>query len=409
MAYIADLHLHSRFAYACSKQLDIPSLALWAKIKGIELLSTADCLHPVWRQELKKNLYEQGDGLYSYDRIKFITCAEVSCIYSEDGRQRRIHILVYLPSLHSADLLAIALEKQGANLKSDGRPILGMSVKKFCQIVWETEPKAMIIPAHIWTPWFGMYGSKSGYDFFKQCFGEYSDKIFAIETGMSSDPAMNWRVSELDTKTILSFSDAHSLPNIGRELTIFGGNLSYDELVADVKNQNIVATIEFYPEEGMYHFSGHRKCEVSFGPEELSKNGPNCPVCKKPLTIGVMQRIEELATRSEEDLKLIQENGVIKSQAFPQRPGYQKLVELDKIIADAFGVGRKSKKVQQEFEKLTSQLGNELFILTKASEQHIKTYSNERIAQGIIKMRSGQVQINPGFDGQYGEIQIWEE
>lgn len=407
MAYVADLHLHSRFAYACSKELNIPNLALWAKIKGIDLLSTGDCLHPVWREELKKYLTDRGDGLYSYDNVKFVVCAEVSCIYTEDGHGRRIHILIYLPSLQRADMLANALEQQGCNLKSDGRPILNISVKKLCQIVWEVEPKAVIIPAHIWTPWFGMYGSKSGYDFFRQCFGEYADKIPAIETGMSSDPAMNWRVAELDNKTILSFSDAHSLPNIGRELTIFGGNLSYDELVDDIKEQNIVATIEFYPEEGMYHFSGHRKCEVVLGPDELRQNGELCPVCKKPLTIGVMQRVEELATRSESDLKLVTENGITKSQAFLNRPPYQKLVELDKIIADAFGVGRKSKKVQQEFEKLTSQLGNELFILTKASFDHIKTYTSEKVAEGIIKARKGEVEIKPGYDGTYGEIAIW--
>ncbi len=398
MAYVADLHIHSRFAYATSKDLDIPTLVHWAKIKGIDLLGTGDCLHPEWRAEFKKMLRDQGDGLFIYDGIRFVLSTEVSCIYNDGGKQRRIHILMYFPNLDVVEKFVAELEARHVNLKADGRPIMGLSVQELCRLAFQTSPRIMIIPAHAWTPWFGMYGSKSGYDFWKQCFGEFSDKIYAIETGLSSDPTMNWRVAELDGKSIVSFSDAHSAPNLGRELTIFRGNLSYDELVEDIKTGNIAGTVEFFPEEGKYHYSGHRLCGIVYDSEQLRQSGQICPVCHKALTIGVMERVEELATRPEDAPDLGK-----------GRPPFQKLVGLEKIIGDALGVGPKTKKVQNEYHKLTSQLGNELFILTKASEKAISSFAGPKVAEGVMRVRNGDLTIEPGFDNSYGKITIFDK
>jgi uncharacterized protein (TIGR00375 family) len=440
MAYVADLHIHSRFSRACSKDLTIPNLAMWARIKGIDVLGTGDCLHPIWLEELRRTLYDRKDGFFEYDpsvnsgnaplaafsnakdmmatvdvtrrhhwTIRFVLTTEVACIYKHNDKLRRLHILLMFPSFESVDKVIAALEDRKINLKYDGRPILGMSVQALCELVWKCDPRIVVIPAHIWTPWFGMFGSNSGYDFMGECFGPYMEKIYAIETGLSSQPQMNWRVSELDTKSIISFSDAHSLPNLGRELTIFGGNPSFDEMVEDLKNQNITATIEFFPEEGKYHYSGHRDCKIVYGPEELRNNGPICPVCGKSLTIGVMQRVEELATRTDTDLQIVTEHGIIRSETFLRRPSFQMLVGLEKIVAEGLGVGKASKKVREMYDILISQLGSELFILTKSSIGDIKAIAGEKIAEGVERVREGKLEIEPGFDNTYGKIQIFAD
>ena len=407
MAYVADLHIHSRFAYATSKELNIPTLTKWARRKGIDLLGTGDCLHPTWRKEFKLELQDLGNGLFLANGVKFVLQTEVSCIYSQGGKLRRIHFIILFPSLQTVEKVAAELEKRGAKLTEDGRPTLGMSAIDLCDLLFTINPKIIVIPAHAWTPWFGMYGSNSGFDFFAECFGKFSNQIYAIETGLSSEPLMNWRISELDTKSIVSFSDAHSAPNLGRELTIFKGNMSYDELRDDLINQNIAGTIEFFPEEGKYHYSGHRDCGIVYSPEDVRAKGEICPVCHKRLTIGVMQRVEELATRSVTDLQIENKDGLLSSQKFPNRPPFQMLVELDKIIADAYGMGRKSKKVIHEYEKLTSELGNELFVLTKASYERIKSFSGSKIAEGVMRVREGKLKIEPGFDSTYGKINIF--
>ncbi len=409
MPYVADLHIHSRFAGACSPQLSIPNLAKWAQLKGIDLLGSGDCLYPGWVEELKKFLQPLPSSFYSHGGVKFVISTEISCMYQENGKSRRLHILIYLPSLNSAEKLANEMIKRGANITYEGRPIVGFSAKELCDIVWSTEPKAIIIPAHIWTPWFSLYGSKSGYDFLGECFGKFAQNIYAVETGLSSEPAMNWRVADLDKKTIVSFSDLHSLPRLGREVTLMDGEFSFDGLADALKTENVIGTIEFFPEEGKYHYSGHRKCNIVMNPKQILENGEICPVCKRPMTIGVMQRVEELATRSEEDLKLKKENGVIKSETFPQRPGFRMLVQLEEIIAEAVSQEVKTNKVQETYEKMVTTIDNELKILTKTPIDLISMVAGERIAQGVKKVREGDITIEPGFDNTYGKVSIWSD
>lgn len=414
--YSADLHIHSGYAMACSPQLTIPNLALWASLKGIDLVGTGDCFHPQHLAQIKLLLQDRGDGIFTLkdspkelSRVNFLLTTEVACVYSENGRQRRLHIVLMFPSIGMVERVAKALTDRGAKLASDGRPVIGMTVQTLCQIVFEICPKAIVIPAHIWTPWFGLYGDKSGYEFFQECFGPFSDKIYAVETGLSSDPAMNWRVPDLDHKTIVSFSDPHSLPKLGRELTIFKGHLSYDELLDDLKYGNIEQTIEFFPEEGKYHFSGHRKCKVVYDNQELLKKGEVCPVCSNGLTIGVAPRIDELATRSEESLELEEVDGVIKSKTFPNRPGYRKLIPLEEIIAEVVGVSVNSKKVKELYMKMVTTIGNELQILTLLPASAISMVGGPKIAEAVLKVRKGQVEIEPGFDGQYGIIHLLDD
>lgn len=409
MPYVADLHIHSRFSRACSRDLNIPNLSLWAKYKGVDLVGTGDCLHPLWQAELKSVLKDFANGVYKFDGVNFVITTEISCIYSEEGAVRRIHTLVMLPSLDAAIKLSERLIKKGANLSSDGRPIIGLSTKQLCELVFSVEPDAIIIPAHIWTPWFSLYGSNSGYDKFKDCFGEFSDSVFAVETGLSSEPAMNWRVGDLDNKSLVSFSDLHSLPRMGREVTIFGSSPSFNALRNDLKTQNIIGTIEFFPEEGKYHYSGHRDCDIVYSPEELKDKDDNCPVCKKRLTVGVMQRVEDLATRSNDELQIINNKGVTKSKAFPDRPGFRMLVQLEEIIAESLNSTVSSQKVKNEYQKLVTNLEPELKILTKTSLEQITKMAGEKLAEGISRVRQGKLKIKPGFDNTYGVVKIWNE
>ncbi len=410
MSYIADLHIHSRFSRACSPQLTIPTLAEAAKLKGVSLLGTGDFLHPLWFAELKRDLKELGNGFYEHNGINFVLASEVSLIYSHLGKTRRIHLLVCLPSLDDVLRLQSELSKRGAKLSSDGRPILGMSTQDFCQIAFSINPLTIIIPAHIWTPWFGMFGSESGYDSFEECFGPYADNIYAIETGLSSDPAMNWRVDQLDNKSIVSFSDPHSLPKMGREATVFKSDLSngYEGLLRDLKEQGVDSTIEFYPEEGKYHFDGHRNCNYSQEPEKTRTAGPVCPVCGRDLTIGVMFRVNQLAIRSEGELGLVRAVGEVKSENL-KRPGYRMLVPLMEVISETLGIGLSSQKVQNEYKKLTSALGAEIEILVNVSLKEIAKTSGERVAEAVEKVRKGDLVIKPGFDGVYGVVKIWPD
>ena len=408
MAFVADLHIHSRFARACSKELNIPNLSLWAKYKGIEMMGTGDCLHPLWLKELKSVLKEK-DGIYQYEGVTFIPTTEIACIYSEGGKVRRIHILIFFPNLEEAEKLAQVLTTRGCNLASDGRPILGMSSKELCRVVFETVPEALIVPAHIWTPWFSLFGSNSGYDSFEECFGEYSERVYGVETGLSSEPAMNWRVKDLDNKSIVSFSDAHSLPRLGREVTIFNGECSFEGLSKALKNQKIVGTIEFFPEEGKYHYSGHRNCQIVYSPEQLKKKGKICPVCHKPLTVGVMQRVEDLAGRENSELRIMNDGGKVSSEKFPQKAGFRMLVQLEEIIAESLKMGVSSQKVKNEYLRLVTTLGPELMILTKLSLEEIEKKAGKRIAEGVKRVREGNIHIEPGFDNTYGVVKIWDK
>jgi uncharacterized protein (TIGR00375 family) len=409
MAYVADLHIHSKYSGACSYDLTISNLAKWAVWKGIDLLGTGDALHPMWQQELKTHLQDIGGGIYQNGETKFVVSGEISCIYSEGGKTRRIHLIAIYPSLDAANKVGEVLKHRGAKLASDGRPILGMTTKMLCSILFGVDPDILIIPAHIWTPWYSLYGSNSGYDLLTDCFGEFSEKIYAVETGLSSEPAMNWRVPELDSKSIVSFSDLHSLPRLGREVTLINGKIGFKNLSKALQTQDIIGSIEFFPEEGKYHYSGHRNCGIVMDPEQLKANGEICPVCKKRLTIGVMQRVEELAKRSEKELELYKENGVLKSKMFPDRAGFRMLVQLEEILAESLGVAVKTQKVKTAYEKLVTELDSELKILTKVQIPLIEMIAGERVAEGVKRVREGQLKIQPGYDNTYGIVKIFDE
>jgi uncharacterized protein (TIGR00375 family) len=363
----------------------------------------------MWQQEMKAHLQDIGGGVYQHGETKFVVSGEISCIYSEGGKTRRIHLIVIYPSLDVAFKLGEVLKQRGAKLASDGRPILGMTSKVLCDIIFKIDPKILIIPAHIWTPWFSLYGSNSGYDLLTDCFGEFSEKIYAIETGLSSEPAMNWRIPELDTKSIVSFSDLHSLPRLGREVTLINGKIGFENLSNALKSQDIIGSIEFFPEEGKYHYSGHRNCGVVMNPDELAKNGEICPVCKKKMTIGVMQRVEELAKRSDVELELYKENGITKSKKFPDKPGFRMLVQLEEILAESLGVAVKTQKVKTAYEKLVTELDSELKILTKVQIPLIEMAAGEKVAEGVRRVREGHLKIQPGYDNTYGIVKIFDE
>ena len=396
MKFVADLHLHSAYARATSKSLNFDTFSQWAKLKGIGLLSSADFTHPVWFKETKNKLKELGNGLYHYDNVKYILGTEISCIFSQGGKQRRIHCLLYLPSIEDVEKFNTSLGKR-ANLSADGRPIIGLSAKELLALALEVSEKAILIPAHVWTPWFSLYGSNSGFDSIEECFGDLSKYIYAIETGLSSDPSMNWRIKDLDNRSIVSFSDAHSAPKMGRELTIFDTDLSYDGIVEALKKEKIAMTVEFFPEEGKYHFTGHRNCDIRHSPEETDKYGMTCPKCHRQLTVGVMHRVDALA-----DVK--RKEGYISKE----RPKYKSLVPLQEVLSEAIGSPVTSDKVRYMYNLLTKEFSSEMSVLLKASMRDIEKVSeNSRIAEGIDRVRRGDINIEPGYDGVFGVVRIW--
>ncbi len=396
MRLIGDLHVHSRFSRGTSPRMDLACLARWAKIKGIGLLGSGDFTHPQWLNELKKGLRSDGNGLYLYQGVRFMLTTEISAIWSQDGKVRKVHMLVLAPSFRVVKRINHDLSLIG-NLASDGRPILGMSAQQLAEIVWNAEETAELIPAHIWTPWFSVFGSRSGFDSLEACFGPYTPRIFAVETGLSSDPPMNWRLSELDRVTLISNSDAHSLNKLGREATVFDlDDVSYSNVIEALKTRDpkhFLGTIEFYPQEGKYHYDGHRKCGVVLSPRESIALGNICPVCGKPLTIGVMHRVEDLADR--QDMRSVKD-----------RPSYRSLVPLEEIISQALGVGVRSKSVTRQYLSLIEQFGSEFGILLDLPLSDMKDKLNPRIAEGISRVRSGEVVIAPGYDGVYGSVHI---
>jgi uncharacterized protein (TIGR00375 family) len=439
MKQIADLHIHSRFSRACSRDLTLTNIDRICRVKGVDIIATGDFTYPEWFKEIKDELEEiitppqsspsqgeegrtspspyegegwgevrgkgGGSGLYKLkvadnDKVKFILSTEVALIYKHNDKVRRLHIVLHAPNLESAEELNKYLDKN-FNIRSDGRPILGMNAQALVKLCLSINPRFLIYPAHIWTPWFAVFGSKSGYDSMEECFGEYTKNIYAYETGLSSDPEMNWRLKALDKLTLLSNSDAHSLPNIGREANIFDlEDFSYSEIYAAIKNKDknkIKGTIEFYPEEGMYHYDGHRDCKICFTPEETRRHKGICPVCKKPLVVGVMNRVMELADRP---------TGFRPKEA----SDFIKLVELDKIIAESMNIkSRQSAKVKQEYDNLIKKLGNELNILNNIDIKEIKKISNPMIAEGIKRVRQGKLIIEPGYDGLYGKVKIFSD
>lgn len=410
MKMIADLHIHSRFSMATSKEGTPENLDFWARKKGISLIGTGDFTHPVWREELKERLVSEGNGLYRLrdeyvkeesrkfpgEGTRFVVSGEISSIYKKNGKTRKVHNVILLPSLEAADAMAQRLEKIG-NIHSDGRPILGLDSHDLLEMMLDVCPEGILIPAHIWTPHFSVLGAKSGFDSVEECFEELAPYIHALETGLSSDPAMNWRISKLDRYQLVSNSDAHSPSKLGREANLLDIDCSYEGLYRAIQTgEGLEGTVEFFPEEGKYHFDGHRKCGVSLSPVEAERLGGICPVCGKKLTMGVDHRVEQLADRAE---------------GFAKKDGkkYESLVPLPEVISACMGYSTASKKVQGCFEQMIQTLGTEFDILRNVPSEDIKSCAGERIAEGIENVRTGNVKRIPGYDGEYGKIELFEE
>lgn len=410
MKMIADLHIHSRFSMATSKEGTPENLDFWARKKGISLIGTGDFTHPVWREELKERLVSEGNGLYRLrdayvkeesrkfpgEGTRFVVSGEISSIYKKNGKTRKVHNVILLPSLEAADAMAQRLEKIG-NIHSDGRPILGLDSHDLLEMMLDVCPEGILIPAHIWTPHFSVLGAKSGFDSVEECFEELAPYIHALETGLSSDPAMNWRISKLDRYQLVSNSDAHSPSKLGREANLLDIDCSYEGFYRAIQTgEGLEGTVEFFPEEGKYHFDGHRKCGVSLSPVEAERLGGICPVCGKKLTMGVDHRVEQLADRAE---------GFVKKDG----KKYESLVPLPEVISACMGYSTASKKVQGCFEQMIQTLGTEFDILRNVPSEDIKSCAGERIAEGIENVRTGNVKRIPGYDGEYGKIELFEE
>lgn len=445
MKITTDLHLHSKYSRAVSKNMTLETMAKHAVAKGLDLLTVGDFTHPLWLKEIQETLMEKGSGVYGLKegsddekKISFLLSTEISSIYKQDGKLRRIHSLIFLPTFSDVEKFNSELVQKGCNIKADGRPIVGLSARDLLELILSINEKSMLIPCHIWTPHFGVYGSASGFDSLKDAFGDLEKYVYGIETGISSDPLMNWQIPELSTRSILSFSDAHSPAKMGREATVMElGELSYEAvkeaimapslaenrklLPADATHQalqagktenRVIYTIEFYPEEGKYHFSGHRNCKVSMGPGEIREKGDICPVCKRRMTEGVYYRLEELAKKDEFSKEILeqQENGLVwRKDAHGQGLPFVKLVPLLEVIAKSQGSTTASKKVQLIYDNLIAKVGNELEILLNVDIVHVARVAGERVGEGLLKMRKGDLIIKPGYDGEYGVVTIWEK
>lgn len=397
---VADFHIHSKYSRATAKDMDLEALDKWANIKGIQVLGTGDFTHPQWFKNLKEKLEPVEPGLLKLkqgaSQTRFILTSEISCIYSKAGKVRKIHVIIFAPSFFAVEQINNRLERIG-NLKSDGRPILGLDAKELAKIIFSVSPECLVVPAHAWTPWFSIFGSKSGFDSIEECFEEYAKHIYAIETGLSSDPAMNWRLSALDKVALISNSDSHSPSKIGREANVFDVALNYADITRAIKEkdpQKFLYTIEFFPEEGKYHYDGHRGCNIRLSPQESKKYNNICPVCLRPLTIGVMNRVGQLADRPE---------GFKQEGTIP----FKSLVPLIEIIAECVGVGAVSQRATNVYHNLIGKLGSEFNILLAADKDDLAAASTPEIAEGIIKVREGKINVEPGYDGVYGKVSIF--
>jgi uncharacterized protein (TIGR00375 family) len=415
--YRADLHIHSRFSRATSKTLNLRQLAAWGRVKGLDVVATGDFTHPEWRAEIEEVLVPEGTGLFRLKdsrgltrelpwlggyplsgETRFALCTEISSIYKRGGKVRKVHNLVFMPDMDKARAFSERLAQIG-NLESDGRPILGLDSRDLLEIVLETGEGAHLVPAHIWTPWFSLFGSKSGFDAVEECFGDLAGHIFAMETGLSSDPAMNWMWSELDAYQLVSNSDAHSGEKLGREANLFSGDLSYAGMFKALKGESLgdkfLGTIEFFPEEGKYHLDGHRKCGVVLDPHETKTRGGLCPVCGKPLTVGVLNRVMELADREE-----------------PKRPSghpdFQSLIPLKEVLSEITGVGAGSKKVAKRYAALIARFGSEFAVLQDVPIDAVSSVDRV-LGEALARMRRGEVLRQAGYDGEYGVIRVFTE
>jgi len=464
MHFVADLHLHSKYSRAVSRDMVLPIMAEWGKKKGIDILSTGDWTHPLWFREIKSQLEEKAEGLYKLkvqsskfkveNEILFLLSTEIASIYKQGDKLRRIHNLIFAPNFETAEKVSKEFVRKGCNLHSDGRPMTGISSKNLLEIIMAIDERCFLIPCHVWTPHFGIYGSASGFDSLEEAFGDLNKYIYAIETGLSSDPEMNWQMKELENRSILSFSDAHSPAKMGREATVFElEEPSYENIRRAImriqKTQNtqkasksdksenqkvrqsglsdsltsrhsefsessdnrIVYTIEFYPEEGKYHFSGHRNCGVVRGPEEIGKDGNICPVCKRQLTEGVLYRVSQLGDKSlaeNQGNKMNSNNIKWHIDKARKHPPYVKLVPLLEILAEGLESTVGSQKVKTLFDSLCEEFGSEINILLKTPIGLIQKSAGIKISEGIEKVRKGTIVIDPGFDGEYGKVRIWD-
>jgi uncharacterized protein (TIGR00375 family) len=417
MKFIADFHLHSKYSRATSSRMDVENLGKWAEIKGIKVLGTGDFTHPFWFKILKDKLEPAGSGLFkiknharqnldsrsaqiknSTNETYFILTSEISCIYSKLGKVRKIHIMIFAPSFEIVEKINSHLGGIG-NLSSDGRPILGLDAKELTKIALNISDDCLVVPAHIYTPWFSLFGSKSGFDSIEECFEDYSKYIYAGETGLSSSPDMSWRNSSLDRITLISNGDSHSPEKIGREANVFNTDLNYFSIINSIKSKNpkeFLYTVEFYPQEGKYHYDGHRACGVSLAPKDSKKYNNICPNCGRPLTIGVLNRVEELSDRPD---------GFKPENAIP----FKSLVPLTEIISESLKVGPAAKQVDKEYKSLIKRFGSEFEVLLNVKREELEQVVMPKIAEGIIRVREGRVFIEPGYDGVYGRVRIFSE
>jgi uncharacterized protein (TIGR00375 family) len=413
MRFIADLHIHSPYSRATSRELTPENLYKWSCLKGISVLGTGDITHPTWLSQLKEKLITKGNGLFTLKPelsktltheipdackidVQFMLTGEISCIYKKNDKVRKIHTLVFFPDFEACERFNNRLDKIG-NITSDGRPILGLDAKNLLEIQLETVPNGFFVPAHIWTPHFSLFGSKSGFDNIEECFEDLTSEIFALETGLSSDPAMNWLVSKLDKYSLISNSDAHSAANLGRECNLFDTEPDFASIKEALKTKKgFEMTVEFYPEQGRYHYDGHRNCQACLHPSQTLKAGLLCPVCGKKVTVGVLHRVLELADR---------EPGFEPQNAVP----FKRLVPLAEVIASVYDCGKATKKVNLTYQDMLIKYGSELEILTNIPYEDIQACFGESIAEALRRNREGQVKIEPGFDGEYGKVKVFEK
>jgi len=405
---ILDLHIHSKYSRGCSKSLELESIADTCETRGIDMVVTGDFTHPAWFASMKEKLVEDTGGIYKLKNYKsktrFMIGTEIASIKKHKDKTRRVHLLIFAPNLEAAEKLNKKLTNDGFNLSSDGRPILGMTSHDILEYILEVDERMVMIPAHAWTPWFGMLGSKGGYDSLEDAFDDLTPHISAIETGLSSDPIMNWKVPSLDNITLISNSDAHSTPKLGREANVMrfanDSEVTYDEIMRIIREgdkNKFLYTIEFYPEEGKYHYDGHRACNFSCHPEETKKYKGICPKCKKPMVIGVMNRVDELGDRSKDVAK--------KMDRIP----YKSLVPLPEIIGDTLGFGPNTKTVARVYDSLIEKIGNEFYILIHATLPEIENASSKQVAEAVDRVRKGNIHVVPGYDGEFGIVKVFED
>lgn len=413
MSFYADLHIHSKYSRATSRDCDLENLTFWGRKKGITVIGTGDFTHPAWFAELKEKLVPAEPGLFRLrgdietevfkklpaaclGQTRFMLSVEISTIYKKGDKTRKVHHLIYAPSLEKAEAINKKLGAIG-NIRSDGRPILGLDSRHLLEIVMETGDDCFLVPAHIWTPWFSVLGSKSGFDSVAECYGDLADEVFAVETGLSSDPEMNWQVSDLDRYRLISNSDAHSPGKLGREATVFDTEINYYAMKKALETgAGYGGTAEFFPEEGKYHLDGHRDCGVCLHPDESRKHDGLCPACRRPLTLGVLYRVNELADRA-------------AGERAPYAADFHSHIPLPEMVAETLQMGTASQKVSREYETLIENLGPELGILSHLPVDKISKHASSLVTEAVARMRRGEVIRQAGYDGKFGVIRLFRE